>query len=335
MTKSPLAIWITDTHLSENTIAINQKIYSQVLQLCIDYQIPAVIHGGDIFDSRKAQTEQVLTTFTKILSSFSEHGVKLFAIAGNHDKSSLIADDSFLNPFSGWDCFHLYRGYDYVDHTEKGIRFHFIPYFDEQLAYGQYLDQAIKNIRFDFKNILFTHVAVSGVVNNDGSKINNDINASLFKHFFFVLVGHYHNRQLLSNNILYTGSTHQANFGEDEQKGCTVIYDDGSIDFIQLDFPKYITIEGKKGEAFVPSSSVMADGDHYRVKLKYKPTQDEVQKMQSIGIKVMIDYEKQLINHTQDVKTQFSGQDISVYFDQWCQEKQIEDRDFGVKQLQL
>lgn len=332
--KSPLVIWITDTHLDDNTIEINKHIYSQVLQLCIDHSIPAIIHGGDVFTSRKGQSEQILTTFTKILSSFSEYGVKFFVIPGNHDKQILTSSESFLNPFSGWNAFHLYREYDYADHPEVGLRFHFLPYFDEGLTYQSYLEQAVKNIRFDFKNILFTHVAISGVKNNDGSVVTNDLSAGLFKHFSLVLVGHYHNRQLISNNILYTGSAYQANFGEDENKGCTIIFDDGSIKHIQLDFPKYITIEGKKGEAFVPAPTDLAD-NHYRVKLKYKPTQEEVQKLQAVGIKVTTDYQEQLTDHLQDVKTQFTNQDILVYFEQWAKEKEIKDKEFGVKQLQL
>lgn len=331
MNKQPIAIWITDCHLEDKTIDVNLSVYEQVLNLCVQHQVP-LINGGDVFTSRRGQSEQVLTTFSKILSSFSEAEVKFFCLSGNHDKSSLVSPDSFLNPFSGWHCFHLYREYDYSDYKEVGIRFHFIPYFDEKLSYRQYLDQAIKNIRFDFKNILFTHIAISGVSNNDGSKIQNEIEAGLFKHFHKVLVGHYHERQIFSNNIIYTGSAYQANFGENDQKGCTVIYSDGSTEFIQLDFPRYITIEKKNEEQIVHAMH----GYNVRVKFKYKPTEAEIQHLQLQGIKTEIDYQQELINHTQDVKTQFSSQDIVEYFNLWCEEKEIDqqEKQFGLKLLE-
>lgn len=339
MNKQPIAIWITDCHLEDKTIDVNLSVYEQVLNLCVQHQVP-LINGGDIFTSRRGQSEQVLTTFSKILSSFSESGVKFFAIAGNHDKASLVSPDSFLNPFSGWESFHLYREYDYSDYKEMGIRFHFIPYFDEKLSYRQYLDQAIKNIRFDFKNILFTHIAISGVSNNDGSKIENEIEAGLFKHFYKVLVGHYHNRQIFSNNIIYTGSAYQANFGEDENKGCIVIYSDGSTEFIQLDFPRYITIEKKSAKDSLKQfdmNSIRNDRrDNYRIKFKYKPDQDELQALQEQGYKTEIDYEQEFTDHIQDTKTQFSSQDIVEYFNLWCVEKEIneEEKQFGLKMLE-
>lgn len=329
MSRTPIALWLTDTHLSDATVEVNRSVYLQALQICIDNDIKVVIHGGDVFTSRKGQSELVLTTFSKVLDIFSQQGVSFLCIKGNHDAADLSSENSILDIFEGREGFHLYKGYNFTDPNE-GLRFHFIPYFSEE-TYQKYLDQAIANVRFDYKNILFTHVAVKGVMNNDGSRVENELNASKFKHFFKVMVGHYHNRQLVSNNILYTGSTHQANFGEDQEKGITVIFSDGSIQHVKLETPQYITVESKSSDT---AFKAVEPNNHYRVKFKYKPQAEEIKLLQSQGYKVVVDYEVEHTDHIQDVKTLFSSEDILGYFEQWCDEKGFEDKEFGLKQLQ-
>jgi exonuclease SbcD len=325
--KQPLAVWVTDTHLKEDTIEVNKSVFRQVLDLCSQLNVP-LIHGGDVFDSRKGQPESVLTCFSNILNDFRSREVRFLVIPGNHDKTSYLSQDSFLNAFET--ACDVIKNYYFIDHSDTGLRFHFIPYFDEKLAYGRYLQTALDNIRFDFKNILFTHIAVNGVKNNDGSKIVNDLTLDKFKFFDKILVGHYHNKQSV-DNVIYTGSAYQANFGEDEKKGCTVIYDDGSIEFVQLQFPLYRTLNKKssKTELIVPEN----DGNHYRVTLNYKPSTEEVKHFESLGAKIKVDFEVELNDRIKEVKTQFTQSDILQYFDTWCNEKQIEDKEFGLQLL--
>lgn len=325
----PIALWLTDTHLSDDTIEVNNLVYAQVLEICERLEILGIIHGGDVFDSRKSQSERVLTAFSNILSEFQRSNINFVVIPGNHDKTNYTSTDSFLNAFEGWDRFFLYKEAGYIDHSAGKLRLHFLPYFDEQLSYETYLTHACTNIRFDYSNILFTHVAVSGVKNNDGTVVTNNLTSEHFKKFHKVFVGHYHNTQQF-DNIVYTGSTHQANFGEDEIKGCTVLYDDGTHEFIQLTFPRYITLIAQSPTTLLPAIN---DVDKFRVKFKYKPAQEEVHRLQASGLKVMTDFEIEHIDHIQDVKTEFTHSDIVEYFNQWCDEKGIKDKEFGLKLL--
>ncbi len=328
--KKPIAVWLTDTHLKDDTIEINKSIFNQVLQLCIDNEIPGVIHGGDVFDNRrKGQPESVLVAFAEILSAFQSNGINFVSLVGNHDKQDLLGIDSTLNAFEGWAGFFLYKDYAFIDHSAGKLRFHFLPYFDERLAYQPRLDKAVENIRFDFTNILFTHISIDGVKNNDGTKVSNDLVVGKFKHFEKVLVGHYHNRQSF-NNIIYTGSAYAANFGEDDEKGCTVIYSDGSIEFVKLDFPRYITQVVKvPGEKIIKPKT----GDHLRVKVQYKAAPLELVQLQKDGHKIIYDFKEEGTEHVQDIKTQFTKGDIITYFDQWCTEKKIKNKEFGIKLL--
>jgi DNA repair exonuclease SbcCD nuclease subunit len=64
-------------------------------------------------------------------------------------------------------------------------------------------------------NIMVTHIGFDGVVNNDGSEVESVLKPNKFSRFTRVLVGHYHNASKLGENVYYTGSVYQNNFGED------------------------------------------------------------------------------------------------------------------------
>ena len=54
----------------------------------------------------------------------------------------------------------------------------------------------------DWKHILGTHIAVTGSVNNDGTHVSSTISPKLFKNYFKVFSGHYHNQQKIGSNLL-------------------------------------------------------------------------------------------------------------------------------------
>lgn len=58
--------------------------------------------------------------------------------------------------------------------------------------------------------------------------------ARIFLPFDKVFVGHYHNRTVIpQTRIEYIGASRQHNFGEDEEKGYTVLYTDGTHEFVK------------------------------------------------------------------------------------------------------
>lgn len=337
MTQQPLAVWITDLHLTPDTIDTVFSVCQQVGEICVQQQIPAVILGGDIFTSRQSQSESIATSFTDILDFFIDDcGLKVICIPGNHDKQSYVSENSFLDTYRRSEGFTLFKQYSSLDVKEHNLKLHFIPYFDEKLKYGQYLDQAIQNLSLDAKNILFTHIAVTGVKNNDGTKVSNDLTIDKFSHFHKVLVGHYHNRQIIGN-ITYTGSAYQGNHGEDEHKGCTIIYSDGSIEFIQLEFPRYQTFKLDSNQLAQLDPTKKWEGNN-RIKLNFKPNVEQVAKITQLeaqGVKVEYEYEVTTVIDSQDVKGEFDTKDILAYFDQWCEQEKIEDKQVGIQMLQI
>jgi len=238
------AIIITDTHLNEKNIELNKSIFRQAKNIAIKNGLKYIFHGGDIFDSRRGQTDTLLKMFEDILDDLDDDGIVLIAIPGNHDKSDYASLNSYLDPFKHHPAFELIR--DFGFHSTKNLNIALLPYFREADVYPVMFDKMVKASGTYFKSknkkILITHVAISGVKNNDGTLIENQLGENVFSKFDTVLIGHYHDKQKIGSKFHYIGSSMQHNYGEDLTKGFTVLKSDGSIVLIEAEFPKYVTV---------------------------------------------------------------------------------------------
>ena len=235
------SVIITDMHLAESNHAIFGKIIEAACEAALAANLPYIFCAGDVFESRKAQTQANLLYLESCLDWIHSKGLKMVTIPGNHDKTSYQKMGSFLSVFKHHPGIHLIEKYGYID--MPGIRYHFIPYFAEEI-YGTQ-EYGIE-LASGAKNILITHIAINGVKNNDGSEITNGVGTNFFAQFDYVLIGHYHNFQMIGEKIIYMGSTHQHNFGEDPDKGIFSVFvaPNGDIQFMRdpIDgVPKYIT----------------------------------------------------------------------------------------------
>jgi len=245
--KKPISLLFTDPHLTPSNIRVVEKLFLEAEQKAKELGISRIIVLGDIFESRNAQPLAVLNTFGAILEKIS---LEVIIIPGNHDKVDYKSENSYLDEYKFHPNVKIFRQYAFF-HVEnmKGLTFHFIPYFDEKTTYSTYLKECLSNIKDLNKtypterHILFTHIAVNGVRNNDYNLVENDLNAKLFSPFETVFVGHYHNKSNVGANVVYIGSPYPTNFGEDNDKGFTILYDDGTIDFILREFVQFHTLE--------------------------------------------------------------------------------------------
>lgn len=237
--KQPFAIYLTDTHISIDSIELSHSICNQAISYCKQYGVKNIFHGGDVFDKRKAQPLANLEAFRSILNELRKNNIQMTAIPGNHDKAQYNSESSYLDIFD--DHPNLYVVRNYVSVYLEGLAFHFIPFFEEKNTFPKYLERCLQLLDKSYKNILITHIAINGVKNNDGTIIDQAISANAFKDFDSVIVGHYHNRSVVGGNIYYVGSTHQHDFGENLDKGFVLFYDDGSFEYLPCNAPKKIT----------------------------------------------------------------------------------------------
>lgn len=334
--RTPIAILITDTHCSDQTVDINLEIFSQVILIAKTIGVDKVFHGGDVFTSRKGQPEVVLNTFKAILDLFEDHEIRLFCISGNHDKVNGNATSSYLNVYEKHPSFKLMKEDECI--IIGAVGFHFLSYYDEKLTYPDKLLQTKRDLDRTLYNILITHCAINGVRTNSGVAVADELSPDLFKDFDLVLVGHYHDRQELSPKIVYVGSPYQANFGEDEHKGCTILYDDGGYEFVNLEFPKYTTIKYEAKDldtkALKAITKAKMEGN-VRVKItgKLQPEQTQlIEHLNDAGVRLEIASTEISPLEIGQGQTQFSSSDILLTYDEWVKEKNVQQPEFG-KQL--
>ena len=230
--RKPIAINSNDWHIDESNLGEIPGLISQKIKLAKEKGVKTLICTGDIFQSRKAQKESVLNCFKSILDDIYTNNMILYAIPGNHDKTDYKSFSSFLDPFDTHPALKLMTTTTKV--TISNVECYFIPFFEEQIWLQEFKKIPVKY------DILFSHIAVNGSVNNNHTKVESSITPGLFKDVE-VFLGHYHNYQDVAVNIHHLPSLKQNNFGENDLKGFTVIYDDCSFEIVKSDFKKYVT----------------------------------------------------------------------------------------------
>lgn len=321
--KQPLAIISTDWHIKMENRESILDIAKQEIQLAQERGVDTIIWLGDVFDSRTSQSQELLTMVDSILNMYYLAGLTIHCIPGNHDKTDYGSDKSFLTVFKYHPNFHLHETPDVVDFGS--VKFWFMPFYRQDV----YLDRFQMYMPLG-RCVLFSHTAISGSINNDGSKVESSINASLFKGFEKVFLGHYHNRQQPAKNIFHLPSVQQNNFGEDENKGFTVLYDDLSFELVKSVFKPYreIVVDARTvtSEELAELSKSSVDGVNLR--LTFTGDQQAVKKIDrkkfaTVGINVQVKYDDIDVEDTgeQQGVVVLDGSSISELFEEFCKEK--------------
>lgn len=324
---------ITDTHLEDGNEELTFAIHKETRERCQILGLEYCYHGGDVFHNRKHQTQSTLHTYDRVLMDAEENNFKWRVIPGNHDKADYKSSKSYLDVYRKFESLELVTAWDVFD--EGPFAVHLIPFFDEKHAYKPLFD----TVRFEKgkRHILITHAAINGVMNNDGSKVSEALSAGMFGDFERVLVGHYHDRQEIGNNIVYIGSTHQHNFGEDGFKGITFMYADGSMEQVALDcVPKYTTVKVDLDEMTDQEiDQIVSDNSNTdeNTRIKFVGRKDKLEKidrkkLREGGIDVKFEEAQIDVDLSYVGKSDFRAfktDDIVTNWDTFCKHKEVDE----------
>ncbi len=247
--REPIALLINDIHVSKDNIAEFNKNWDEMLSVCNREGIADIVVGGDMFTTRASQTLPVLCAVKQALVKAVNKGCFITIAEGNHDKPN----PEILEGYN-----HLWVGLKGVDIADthkilywEGCDFVLLvmSFFPENGTFLEKLSIAVDDtlkLYPDFAPkdiILYIHEGVHGALGD--FEIPNELPQEPLLGFKAVLCGHYHNRVKIKNtNIEYIGSSRQHNFGEDEEKGYTILYSDGSYEFVKNEVnTRYRTIE--------------------------------------------------------------------------------------------
>lgn len=268
--KKPYALLFNDIHADKDNLNEFCRNWDEALSVAKSKGISRMIIGGDLFQARAAIPLSVIKAVHFCIKHTQLAGVEICIIRGNHDLVDQEDTYSYCNIFGAIPGVKVVETWDVLQLSDK-VNLFMCGYYPEDGTAIEKITEMEKEIDTtppDSVNILYCHWGISGALSRPSSA---ELPVKAFRAFDRVLVGHYHDRCRINNsNVEYIGASRQANYGEDEAKGYTVLYDDGSTEFVQNEANiRYMTIESELETVAEDIRNVKElDDPQYRVKIK-------------------------------------------------------------------
>jgi len=341
----PCLLLLNDIHISKDNIPAFKANWQEAIDICRKMDVKEIAIGGDLFFARAAQTLDVLLAVHDALLTAAEHGIHVTIAEGNHDKvnqenergychvfdqhSNVLVCDEYVSLPLGDDCRFV---------------LHMMGYFPEDGSFCTRLDR-LKEEALDPKrlNFLYIHEGINGALAQPNDK---ELPAKIFEEFDKVFVGHYHNRTIIDKTrIEYIGSSRQHNFGEDEEKGYTVIYTDGSHEFIKNKVNtryRVIDVSAERAGLHLMDELREIDADgRYKVKVRVHAPQAAMKSVDKAAlldagatkVELIADDEEMLEVAASSLFEKFDSHRIRETYEEFCREKQIDDVAIGLEYL--
>lgn len=330
---------INDIHLSKDNISEFHKNWNEALHICKERGIETLVVGGDLWQSRAGQTLNVLMAAREAILKATSEGVYVIIENGNHDKvdqESILSYNHIFSPYPDVEVVDDYAGYD----VSNDVILWLISYFPENGSFADKLNEVIANLPKDKTNILYCHEGINGALATSSDK---ELSPKVFEAFDKVLVGHYHDRAVLvGGKIQYIGSSRQHNFGEDSDKGYTILFSDGSTEFVKNETNiQFLTIEidaNNLEHAKQQLSEIKDEQTKVRLKIscttEQAATLDKKMLIELGATKVEVTTENAMsCAKVQDFEAKYDKDGLKQEYTRYCIQKEIENIEMGLQYL--
>ena len=342
----PCMLLLNDIHISKDNIPDFQLNWNEALIVCDQHEIKEIAIGGDLFMSRSAQTLDVLLAVHDAFIDAEKRGINITLANGNHDKVNQESERGYCHVFDQHSNVYVANDYLSVENEDWSFVLFIMPYFIENGSFTDRLRALWQGEELEYedkKTILYIHEGINGALAQSSDK---ELPAKIFESFDKVLVGHYHNRtKIKGTNIEYIGSSRQHNFGEDEEKGYTIIYSDGSHKFVKNQINiryKVIDVPFEKVNINLYDLLDENKGDgRYKTKVRIHclttqaPSIDKQKLIDSGANKVEIiteDIEEVNVSKS-SLFEKYDNKQIKKTYEDFCEEKEIADISLGLSYL--
>lgn len=229
--KQPVALLFNDIHIAKDNIPEFHANWNEAIQICKSRGISDMIIGGDLWQSSSAQTLDVLMAVRQAIIKATSQELYLTIAEGNHCKVDKESPLGYTHIFSEYPNVDVVDSYTIMDIGDNAVLY-IMGYYPEN---GSFMERLQKLVELDLdkskRSILYIHEGIRGGLSTPS---DDELPTHIFEPFDVVLSGHYHDRkQVAGTRIEYIGSSRQYNFGEDEEKGYTILFDDGSYEFVK------------------------------------------------------------------------------------------------------
>ena len=337
----PFALLMNDIHVRKDNIAEFQKNWDEALSICQGYKIQEIVIGGDLWMSRSSQNLSTLMAVKDAIKK-AKH-INITIAAGNHCKVDPERYESYSHIFSEYPYVDVIDDYAIYDISDTATLY-VMSYFPENGSFIERLNGLKEDLDSTRFNVLYIHEGIRGGL---AQATEDELPADIFDDFDSTLVGHYHDRKTIAGtHILYVGASRQHNFGEDEEKGYTILYTDGSNEFIKNQVnTRFKTIEvtpaDLKNDKFLESLNADKASGKYKVRLRVTCKSNEVstidrQTLQEAGatrIEFVTEETKIALTKSQSISNKFDKSGIKSEYRNFCHDKEIDNVDMGLQYL--
>lgn len=233
----------------------DQRYFLEGLYALIEKeQAEILLLAGDIYDSSVVSAEAIELYNEAMTRLCLELGVKVIAIAGNHDSAARLASCRELLKGAG---LHITgkpeRNPEPVLLDGGKVAVYSIPFFtrDEivallpkkkerirntETAMLAYCDHIRENMDESKRNIVLSHSLIVGSELSESDRsarvgFATAVSKDVFAGFDYVALGHIHKPQAIENHIRYSGSPLKYSFGaEEQQEKGVVVMDTDTMD---------------------------------------------------------------------------------------------------------
>ena len=334
---------LTDSHAKRGELDEFILNWQEAINICRKRVIRKILFAGDIVYNTSSQTLDVLLAIKQVLDLAKRNKIYVYCIYGNHDMPNREVESSYLHLFEGQKTFQVGSHLIFDATEDVSFKLQMVSYYLEGNNFLDIYDTVERNMSKTKKNILILHEGINGGLsaNNDSNK---ELPAKMFDSFDLVLCGHYHNRvHIPGTDVYYIGSSRQMSFGEDEEKGYTILYNDGSIEFVKNKAnKKFKTIEVNFKELNQNTEediSEMVD-EGYKVRLVIHCEKNEVNlvnkaaylKAGASKVVIKADEASVQVKADQSAFTKYDKSGIIESYNSFCESKDI-DPSFGEKYI--
>ncbi len=213
------------------------KTFDFIVDTAIKEKVDAVVFAGDAYKTRDPNPTQQ-RGFGERINRIAKSGIPVVLVIGNHDTPNADGKANTLDIYSALEIENVWvsRKPELLEiPTRSGqLQVVTLPWLhkNDYKVVADKLSLLYGKIKPDSPAIFLSHVEVEGASygSEKGMAIANDVTVPLpllqDKRLSYVALGHIHKHQVLSSNppVVYSGSPHRIDFGEEkEEKGIILV----------------------------------------------------------------------------------------------------------------
>lgn len=219
----------------------------QISKYCGDNGIWMLWILGDLFHARTRIDVSVYVHLYRILWKMRLQ--KMIIVAGNHDQ--YLKDSSLNSTEPLAEKIDIYSEPGVFDSiampSEKSVGIGVIPYSTDKERIRESISTLLQDLEDFDRKILLTHLPISGAMVGSGFRPKEEVTLEDIQanKWDLVLLGHYHRRQRLADNVWYVGAPIQQDFGDEGNDDGFMVLDTETLELetVPIISERFITVK--------------------------------------------------------------------------------------------